>query len=319
MTAVRGDERGQARGSGGRGSGERQVRTDVIGRHPAEALAGLLGVRPAAAEPLPPMWHVVQLLEAVPQDLIGPDGHPLAGLPAPPAPGARRMFAGGRVWHRRPLTVGREATRTSWILASREVEGRSGHLRFVTVRHEYVQDGDLAVRDDHEIVYRPPRPAGAPSIARTGEPEPPGTTGPGTALAVDPVLLFRFSALTYNAHRIHYDRDHARTEGFDDLVIHGPLQAVLMAEELRGRGHDLLGQVFTYRLHAPVVGPQTIRARRPEGGAPEQVETVTGDGEVSASGSLTAADENGGTAGDRAAEVGGEAAGETSQTRRGDG
>lgn len=270
-----------------------QVRTDVIGRGAVDGLAGLLGVRPASPDLLPPMWHIAQLLETVPQDRIGPDGHPLTGLPTPPAPGARRMFAGGRVWHRRPLVVGREATRTSRIVASREVEGRSGHLRFVTVRHEYVQEGELAVRDDHEIVYRPARPDSAPLIACTGTPEEPGAPGRGTALAVDPVVLFRFSALTYNAHRIHYDRDHARSEGYDHLVIHGPLQAVLMAEDLRGRGRELLGRVFSYRLLAPAVGPQTIRARRPDHGTPVDVEVTTGDGGVSATGSLSDPDQPG--------------------------
>ncbi|MFD3486226.1 MaoC family dehydratase N-terminal domain-containing protein [Streptomyces sp. NPDC058665] len=266
------------------------MRTDVIGRDAVDGLAALLGVPPASPDLLPPMWHLTQLLEVVPQALIGPDGHPLVGLPTPPAAGARRMFAGGRVWHRRPLLVGREATRTSRILASREVEGRSGHLRFVTVRHEYVQDGELAVRDDHEIVYRPERPAGTPLIACTGGPEEPGAPGPGTVLRVDPVVLFRFSALTCNAHRIHYDRDHARGEGFDHLVVHGPLQAVLMAEDLRRRGCALLGRVFSYRLLAPAVGPQTIRARRPGDGTREEVEVTTGAGGVSASGSLSEPD-----------------------------
>ena len=269
------------------GRGDVQVRTDVIDRGAVDRLAGLLGVRPPLPDRLPPMWHITQLLEAVPQDLIGPDGHPLVGLPTPPAAGARRMFAGGRVWHRRPLVVGREATRTSRIHASREVEGRSGHLRFVTVRDEYVQDGELAVRDDREIVYRPERAGPAPSVPCTGAPEESGPPGPGTSLTVDPVVLFRFSALTYNAHRIHYDRDHARREGFDHLVIHGPLQAVLMAEELRRRGCGVPGRVFSYRLLSPAVGPQTIRARRPEGGSSAEVEVVTGDGGVSASGSLS--------------------------------
>ncbi|MER7282717.1 hypothetical protein ABT369_50655 [Dactylosporangium sp. NPDC000244] len=238
------------------------------------------------------MWHITQLLEAVPQHLIGADGHPLVGLPTPPAAGARRMFAGGRVWHRRPLVVGREATRTSRILTSRETEGRSGHLRFVTVRHEYVQDDELAVRDDHEIVYRPERPASAPLIGCTGGPGDSGAAGRGTSLRVDPVLLFRFSALTYNAHRIHYDRDHARTEGFDDLVIHGPLQAVLMAEDLRTRGCELLGKVFSYRLLAPAVGSQTIWARRPGDGGQADVEVATGEGGVSASGALAEPDQS---------------------------
>ncbi|MET8205924.1 mesaconyl-C4 CoA hydratase [Streptomyces sp. NPDC005373] len=272
------------------GRGDVHVRTDVIGRHAADALAGLLGVRPPSPDLLPPMWHITQLLEAVPQDLIGPDGHPLVGLPTPPAAGARRMFAGGRVWHRRPLIVGREATRTSRILASREVEGRSGRLRFVTIRDEYVQDGEPAVRDDREIVYRPERPDSAPPIACTGAPEESGAPGRGTSLKVDPVVLFRFSALTYNAHRIHYDRDHARSEGFDHLVIHGPLQAVLMAEDLRRRGCELPGRVFSYRLLAPAVGPQTIRARRPDSGTQAEVEVTTGAGGVSASGALSEPD-----------------------------
>jgi 3-methylfumaryl-CoA hydratase len=244
-----------------------RVRTGRINPHAVEALAGLLGR--AVPDALPPMWHVTQLLDAAPQSDIGPDGHARSGLPSPPGEGMRRMFAGGRATHHVPLAIGGEAERRSAIVSRQEKEGRSGPLTFVTVRHEFWQDGTLAVSDEHDIVYRPAVEGGV-LLPATGS----AADEPGRTFDVDPVVLFRFSALTYNAHRIHYDRAHAAREGFADLVIHGPLQVLLMAESLDG----LVGATLEYRLLAPAIGAQRLTIRTP--GTEGDAEVVAGDGTV---------------------------------------
>ena len=178
------------------------------------------------------------------------------------------MFAGGRVTTYRPLRFGERATRTTWVADTVEKDGRSGPLTFVTVRTEIEQGGDLAIAEEQDIVYRAPGTSTAP-----GRPADPGDEGPGDErpgvleFDVDPVVLFRFSALTYNAHRIHYDRDYAVAEGYPDLVVHGPLQALLMGEWLRRSGALPPGEeVFSYRLVAPAFGAQrlTVSAKQDE-------------------------------------------------------
>ena len=216
--------------------------TELITPGPAQALAGLLGV-PAAGEELPLLWHWVYLLDRPPQDALGPDGHQArGGMPVPPGPGLRRMFAGGRVWRHGPLRIGSEATRRTWQASSARKQGRSGPLVFVTVRTEVSQGGQVVITEEQDLVYREP---GAKGQARSGPSV--AVTDRDRAVAVDPVLLFRFSALTYNAHRIHYDRDYARAEGYPGLVVHGPLQALLMAELARSAGTE-----YAYRLVAPL-------------------------------------------------------------------
>ena len=222
--------------------------TELITPGPAHALAGLLGV-PGSGEELPLLWHWGYLLDRPPQDTLGPDGHPArGGMPDPPGPGLRRMFAGGRAWRHGPLRIGRPATRRTWQASSARKQGRSGPLHFVTVRTEVSQDGRVVITEEQDLVYREP---GADGQARSG---------PGVAVAgrdwpvtVDPVLLFRFSALTYNAHRIHYDREFARAEGYPGLVVHGPLQALLMAELARPVGSE-----YSYRLVAPLYEGQGL-------------------------------------------------------------
>lgn len=233
---------------------EQVVVTELLVPQQAEALAGVIGADTPSST-LPPLWHWVHLLERRPQRDLGPDGHPTSGLPAPPGPGRRRMFAGGRVTTYGELRLGEEATRTTRVVASREKEGRTGPLSFVTVRHEITQGGDLLVVDENDIVYRAPDSGSLPP-AQPDEELP--TREARLDLAVDEALLFRFSALTYNAHRIHYDHAWVRQEGYADLVVHGPLQALMMGELQRRAGDGLVGRVFGYRLVAPMIGPQTM-------------------------------------------------------------
>jgi len=258
-------------------------RTEFITPEPAEALAGLLDLDPlAAGESLPALWHWVYLLERPRQSELGPDGHPTDGVPAPPTAGQLRMFAGGRVRLRALLRFGELATRNTRVVRRTDKQGASGPLTFVSIRSEIVQQGHPAIIDEQDIVYRPqgnalaPRPnsrAVAPSAA------------PGLVLDVDPVLLFRFSALTYNAHRIHYDQAHAANEGYPGLVVHGPLQALLMGELMRRAGTGLLGQEFAYRLVAPAYGAQRLTAAAIDASM-SSVQVLDGAGRVTATSTL---------------------------------
>jgi 3-methylfumaryl-CoA hydratase len=241
--------------------------TELITPGPAEALAGLLGVPPAEAG-LPLLWHWVYLLDRPPQAILGADGHPARdAIPTPPGPGLRRMFAGGRVSQRAPLRTGAAATRRTWQASSARKQGRSGPLHFVTVRTEISQGGQVVIAEEQDLVYRePPQAADDPAQAeRDGQQRPPGApaldlqppAGAGNwPVEVNPVLLFRFSALTYNAHRIHYDRDYAHAEGYPGLLVHGPLQALLMAELARPELPPRCD--YSYRLVAPLFDGQGL-------------------------------------------------------------
>ncbi len=170
----------------------------------------------------------------------------------------------------------------SYHRVSTEKQGRSGPLTFVTVRHSIEQDGRLAVVDEQDIVYR------APGTTLRTEPgvETPGATPGCLQLQVDNVLLFRFSALTYNGHRIHYDLGYAAEEGYPGLVVHGPLQALLLRELFRRSGAPSTGHQFTYRLVSPVFGDPLLTVRPlPDQGVPTaRVEDPAGL--VTATGSL---------------------------------
>lgn len=232
------------------------TRTEVIAPEPVESLAAMLDIEVPYGpnDTVPPMWHWMYLLERRPQSELGPDGHPVTGIPAPPGPGRRRMFAGGRVTLHRPLVIGEPATKVTSIANTAQKVGRTGPLTFVTVLQEITQHGELVLREEQDIVYRVPGSGTLPSA-----PEPPAPApGPVLSLTVDERTLFRFSALTYNAHRIHYDLGWVTQEGYDGLVVHGPLQALMMADHLRREGVSLVARTFGYRLVSPMVGPQTF-------------------------------------------------------------
>jgi 3-methylfumaryl-CoA hydratase len=233
---------------------------------PAQALADLLGVDCpdfAAGAPLPLGWHWLYLLEHPPQCDLARDGHPVHGFPAPPEPGLRRMFAGGSLEQLEPLHVDLAATRTTRVIETVTKHGRSGALIFVTVEHEVVQGTALRVRETQNIVYRERAPAAAPEVTPAAVRDVSGEPG-AWSLPITPPFLFRFSALTYNAHRIHYDRDYARSvEGYPGLVTHGPLQALAMLECLRAS--PAVGACapsrFDYRLLAPLFEHQGMVVR----------------------------------------------------------
>jgi 3-methylfumaryl-CoA hydratase len=239
-------------------------REELIGPGPAQALAGLLGVPPPdTVAGLPLGWHWLYLLDRPDQADLGPDGHPFRGTAlTPPAPGLRRMFAGGEIIQREPLRIGAPATRRATVLSTQDKHGRTGRLTFVSVGHEIHQDGRLVIRERQDIVYRA-RITANNHESDDGETRSVPTAEDEWSLGISPTLLFRFSALMYNAHRIHYDREYARdVEGYPGLLTHGPLQALAMAEAARARcGIPARGVTYEYRLVAPLFDHQGLVVR----------------------------------------------------------
>jgi 3-methylfumaryl-CoA hydratase len=236
-------------------------RTELLLPGPAEALGALLDVPVpdlAGGEGLPLLWHWLYLLDRPAQRDLGPDGHPVRGtVPAPPGPGLRRMWAGGRVRTLGPLRCGEEATRRTTVRSVQRKQGRSGPLTIAVVEHRMTQNGRVVIDEQQDLVYREAAPAAAlPELpAAADAPTAPAADGEWT-IDTSPTLLFRFSALTYNGHRIHYDRDYARdAEGYPGLLVHGPLQAIAMAEAARARGCEGEG-IFEYRLVSPLFDRQ---------------------------------------------------------------
>lgn len=233
--------------------GRSESTEDYIAAAPAQAAAATLDDQSAAfanEDELPPLWHWFYFLPKAPQSRIGPDGHPQRGGFLPPIPLPRRMFAGARLSFHQPLRIGRPAQRTGTIRSVSQKTGRSGTLAFVTVGYEISQEGEICIAEEQDIVFREPGKAvSAPSPA----PLPPVPENAWSKLVTpDPVLLFRFSALTFNGHRIHYDRPYAMDEeGYPGLVVHGPLTAVLLIELLRRHAGRPVAR-FSFRGEAPL-------------------------------------------------------------------
>ncbi|MFI0479442.1 MaoC family dehydratase N-terminal domain-containing protein [Actinomadura sp. 9N215] len=254
-------------------------RTETLQPEPARALGSLLDVPVPDFEDgagLPLLWHWIYLLERPAQSDLGPDGHPLRGTVAAfPGGTRRRMWAGGRVRTDGPLVCGEPATKRSRVLSMKDKQGRTGPLTFILVEHQILQRGRVVIDEQQDIVYREPVSPDAQASASSEE-GPVVEPGDGEwAIEVSPTLLFRFSALTYNAHRIHYDRDYARqVEGYPGLLTQGPLQAVAMAEAARAAGYagdDARGERlhFEYRLTSPLFDHQglVVSAAKEEDGA----------------------------------------------------
>ena len=185
---------------------------------------------PEVGQPAPLGVHWCLSPAVAPAGALGPDGHPARGGFLPPIPLPRRMWAGGALTLIDPLRVGDAVARTSRIADVQAKSGKSGLLCFVTVEHAYETARGPAIVERQDIVYREAETGG--HVHAPPPPPPPAPVGPGArreAFSTDPVLLFRYSALTFNGHRIHYDPDYARhEEGYPGLVVHGPLQATLM-------------------------------------------------------------------------------------------
>ncbi|MGW0160006.1 MaoC/PaaZ C-terminal domain-containing protein [Mycobacterium sp. NPDC003323] len=258
--------------------------TDVISAGRVGDLAATLdvGQRFADGDPLPPLWQWIFFLDWPATAALGVDGHPRDGHFLPPIPHRRRMFAGGRVTVHGPLSIGAPATRDSEIVGSTIKQGRTGEMLFVTVRHSYRQADALRLIEEQDLVYRSDdgsMTAFARADADLGETVAPWTAQPRP----NPALLFRFSALTGNAHRIHYDQDYTTgTEGFPALVVHGPLLAIYLAELIRARAADRAVREFRFRLQRPVFLGDTIRVEGTPGPGGVDLAVTSGAGAVHA-------------------------------------
>lgn len=234
---------------------------DAMSPVPARRLEAVLDRVPSAraGDPLPPTWHWAYFADEVRESDIGPDGHERLGLFLPPVPFPRRMWAASEVRVHAPLVLGEPARRTSTIRAVEFKSGRTGDLCFLRIGHEFEQGGAVRVEEAQTVVYRdrglPEAPLRAP-----GDPVPEGF------FAHEDIQLLRYSAVTHNGHRIHWDREFCReVEGYPDLVVHGPLLATHLAEALRA-GRPERPTRFAFRAVAPVFVTTPIRVEA-EGGA----------------------------------------------------
>lgn len=257
--------------------GRTRVREEAISPWPARAFAATLDhdfTAHEAGTPLPAGWHWLYFHDPVPASRLGPDGHEARGDFLPDVPLPRRMWAGGRLRFHGALVLGDRARRRSTVERVVPKTGRAGPLVFVTVRHEISDAHGVVVEEEQDIVYR-------------GDPSEPGSGGLGPVRAwtrptgwasagsfvADEVTLFRFSALTFNGHRIHYDHPYATgVEGYPGLVVHGPLLALLLmgaATRLR-QGSP---RWFEYRALAPIFHGETIELMRRLPPSPTDEET----------------------------------------------
>ncbi len=216
-----------------------------------------------AGDELPPAWHWLYFHDLVEGSRLGADGHPALGVVMPPVPLERRMWAAGRIRFDHALRLGQSATRVSRISAITPKEGRTGLLYFVTVEHDISAGETLSVREQQTIVYRELTAesrgvsAAAPKDAEFHQP-----------WTLNSTALFRYSALTFNGHRIHYDVDYARdVEGYPGLVIHGPLLATLLADLASGQDGRIA--TFEFRARSPlfIPGAFTVNGRGTQDGA----------------------------------------------------
>lgn len=247
--------------------GRRTTLEDRIHPFPMLALSATLDrddPAPKEGDPLPPVWHWLYFLPIARAGEVGPDGHPKRGGFLPPVPLPRRMWAGSRLTFHRPLQLGETIRRESEIGSVDVKQGRAGTLVFVLVKHQIFCGHGLAIDEEHDIVYREPPAPGAPP--------PPTQPAPSDAvwrrqITPDPVLLFRYSALTFNGHRIHYDRSYVTgEEGYPGLVVHGPLLATLLLDLVRREAPAETVSQFTFRAVSPLfdIAPFSVNGK-PEG------------------------------------------------------
>jgi 3-methylfumaryl-CoA hydratase len=234
---------------------EQPTDTMLLDRWPVRALAATLGLDESTYSEslvLPPLWHWLYFLTATGRTDTGVDGHPADTADAEHELPARRVFASARLRFERPLRLGQLARQGESVVRTRETQGKSGALRIVTSEYRYFQDDELCICEERDIIYRPPA-ADPPVVAMRPAPVAGESSAveSGEVITPDAVMLFRFSALTFNAHRIHYDQGYAQgREGYRERVVHGPLVAIL------------LGELFRKRMPAPVRRLE-FRAHRP--------------------------------------------------------
>lgn len=208
---------------------------------------------PAAGQALPHLWHWAFFQTPVAAGELGADGHPARGRFLPPADGRNRMWAGGRLTFHRPLIIDEPALRESEVIDIKEKQGRTGSLLFVSVRHRHSQAGELAIEEQQDIVYREPSP---PKLILD---KPVADADWHETIKPDPVMLFRYSAVTFNAHRIHYDWPYVTgAEGYPGLVVHGPMIATLLMQSFKNANPAARIQTFSFRGLRPLLAPKAF-------------------------------------------------------------
>lgn len=240
--------------------GREQSSSNILTSAPMEGLAATLDrddTRFAVGDAIPALWHWLYFLEPARQSEIAEDGHAKKGGFLPPIPLPRRMWAGSRLRFARPLRVGETITRRSSIKSVTIKQGRSGKLAFVCVVHELSDDSGIVLEEEHDIVYREmPPPNAAPASTKKSE----ARIDFARTITPSPALLFRYSALTFNAHRIHYDRDYAKNmEHYPGLVVHGPLLATMLLELFSDNYAEAVLSHFEFRALSPVIDNQPFQ------------------------------------------------------------
>ncbi len=234
--------------------GKSETNIALIDARQAELMAATFDMQiPKKGDALPPCWHWAWFNVAKPHSQLGRDGHPKRGGTGllPPISLPRRMWAGGNIEFLKPILVGTEITKKSTIERIAEKKGNSGALCIVTVLHQLFDGEELCIAEKQNLVFREDPKSDAPKISPPAPPQEPQVT---RIISPDPVTMFRYSALTFNGHRIHYDVDYARdVEGYDGLVFHAPLTATLLlglAKEIAGKEIT----TFNYRATSPLFG-----------------------------------------------------------------
>jgi 3-methylfumaryl-CoA hydratase len=259
--------------------GRVEDREDRVTAAPLELLADTLDF-PAdvVVEEVRPLWHWLYFLPAVRLSEVGHDGHPERGGFLPPVPLPRRMWASSRLQFHRSLRLGHLIRRRSRIAEVSMKKGSAGALVFVTIRHTISSNDGVAIVEDQTVVYRDAAPVS--SVPAAGKPVPYETQFSRTVLA-DPVLLFRYSALTFNSHRIHYDHPYVtKEEGYPDLVVHGPLCATLLVEEVQRQYPDSRIASFEFKAVSPLFANAKFGIGGCREGNTVHVWTTTPDGHL---------------------------------------
>jgi 3-methylfumaryl-CoA hydratase len=232
--------------------GRSETVEDVASAVPLAGLAALLDRAESWTRALPPLAHWLYFLPHARQSEIDVDGHPRRGGFLPPIDLPRRMWAGGRLSFAADISVGARISKRSTIADVTAKTGSSGNMVFVTVHHEIATDAGVAIREEQDIVFREAPKPRAPSPVRSAD----AKSDPAEfarRVVPDPTQLFRFSALTFNAHRIHYDRDYCRdVEGYPGLVVQGPFTAMLLLDHLRASLPDACVRGFRFRAQNPL-------------------------------------------------------------------
>ncbi len=273
--------------------GREETVVDWVTPSQTRALAATLEAENAPVnegDALPFMWQWIFCTVKAPRREIGADGHPKKGGFLPPVPLPRRMFAGATMAMLEPIRVGTEIRKTSTIVDVSEKSGKSGPLAFVKVRHVYSTDGVINMIDTHDIVYREEASDAVPAVTPIDDfSKPPANAVVSRIITPDNVLLFRYSALIFVSHRIHYDRPYTmEEEGYPGLLVHGPLIATLLAELARNAAKERTFTRMHFRAKMPVFdnNPFRVSMLEPDSDGRHRLVATRADGVTAMSGQI---------------------------------